>query len=84
MAHKKGQGSTRNGHDSIRSTAASRSTPARSSASARSSCARSATGSPGRNVGQGRDFTLFALQPGRVKYLPGRKVAIEPITAPQN
>ena len=27
---------------------------------------------PGKNVGQGRDFTLFALKDGKVKFIKGR------------
>ncbi len=36
---------------------------------------------PGLNVGCGRDFTLFALKDGRVKFSQGRRqlVSIEPI-----
>ena len=29
---------------------------------------------PGKNVGQGRDFTLFALKDGKVKFLKEGKV----------
>lgn len=37
---------------------------------------------PGPNVGQGRDFTLFALIDGRVKFLKkGRVVSIQPLEA---
>jgi len=28
---------------------------------------------PGKNVGQGRDFTLFALKDGKVKFVKGGK-----------
>ena len=30
---------------------------------------------PGKNVGQGRDFTLFALKDGKVKFIKDGKVA---------
>jgi large subunit ribosomal protein L27 len=40
---------------------------------------------PGRNVGLGRDFTLFALCDGTVKYQmwkgTRRKVSIQPVSA---
>jgi large subunit ribosomal protein L27 len=36
---------------------------------------------PGRNVGMGRDYTLFALVPGTVRYQVNRKVHIDPQTA---
>ena len=34
---------------------------------------------PGKNVGQGKDYTLFALVDGTVKFQSNRKVHIEPI-----
>jgi large subunit ribosomal protein L27 len=81
MAHKKGQGSTRNGRDSagqrrgVKVFAGERvsaggvlvrqlGTPIR----------------PGRGVGMGRDFTLFALRDGTVRYYRSRDhsfVAVE-------
>ena len=37
---------------------------------------------PGDNVGQGRDFTLFALKDGKVKFVKhGRAVSIVPAEA---
>ena len=37
---------------------------------------------PGRNVGCGRDFTLFALTDGNVKFdQNGRRINIEPVAA---
>jgi len=85
MAHKKGQGSTRNGRDSNPQYRGVK-VYAGEVVGIGAILVRQVGNRihPGRNVGQGRDFTLFALQLGRVKYLPGRKVAIEPITAPQN
>ena len=29
---------------------------------------------PGKNVGQGRDFTLFALKDGKVKFSPSSRI----------
>ena len=81
MAHKKGQGSIRNG---------------RASQSKRRGCQRFAgelvgAGNilvrqrgthfhPGENVGRGKDDTLFALCEGRVEYTKGarRKVHVRP------
>jgi len=74
MAHKKGQGSTRNGRDSpgqrrgikvyggqtVKSGSIlvrQRGTPIR----------------PGRGVGMGRDYTLFALKDGVVRYFRSRE-----------
>ena len=31
---------------------------------------------PGKNVGQGRDFTLFALKDGKVKFIKDRKSVV--------
>ena len=37
---------------------------------------------PGKNVGQGRDFTLFALKDGKVKFIKdGRVATIIPVEA---
>jgi large subunit ribosomal protein L27 len=78
MAHKKGQGSTRNGRDSnpqflgIKAYAGERLTTG--SIIVRQ---RGTKFMPGRNVGLGKDFTLFALADGQVKF-HGRKVSIVP------
>jgi large subunit ribosomal protein L27 len=69
MAHKKGQGSTRNGRDSI----GKRLGPKKSDGEV---CLagnilmrqRGTTFHPGRNVGVGGDYTLFALTAGKVKF----------------
>lgn len=37
---------------------------------------------PGPNVGEGRDHTLFALVDGKVKFLGGRRVSVQPAAAP--
>jgi large subunit ribosomal protein L27 len=82
MAHKKGQGSSRNGRDSqpkflgVKRYAGQlvqageilvrqRGTPLRA----------------GRNVGMGRDHTLFALCAGVVKSDPGRRISVVPAAA---
>ena len=69
MAHKKGQGSSRNGRDSAGQRFGTK----------RFGGERVKAGNilvrqlgtkihPGRNVGMGRDYTLFALTDGVVKY----------------
>ena len=77
MAHKKGQGASRNGRDS---NAQRRGIKAYGgeSVTAGSILVRQCGTKfhPGKNVGVGRDFTLFALKTGRVSYLPNRKVEI--------
>jgi len=77
MAHKKGQGASRNGRDS---NAQRRGIKAYGgeSVTAGSILVRQCGTKfhAGKNVGIGRDFTLFALKTGRVSYLPNRKVEI--------
>ena len=83
MAHKKGAGSTRNGRDSNsqrRGTKVYAGTEVR----AGNILVRQVGGSiaAGNNVGMGRDFTLFALVDGVVKYEwksnTKRKVSVYP------
>ena len=69
MAHKKGQGSTRNGRDS---NAQRRGVKVFAGQQARAgNILVRQVGTrihPGKNVGMGRDFTLFALIDGIVRY----------------
>ena len=69
MAHKKGAGSTRNGRDS-NSQKRGVKVYGGEQVSAGSILVRQvgSTIHPGRNVGLGSDFTLFALVDGVVKY----------------
>jgi large subunit ribosomal protein L27 len=69
MAHKKGGGSTRNGRDS-NSQRRGVKVFGGEQVNAGSILVRQVgeTISPGRNVGKGRDFTLFALVTGQVTY----------------
>lgn len=69
MAHKKGGGSTRNGRDS-NSQRRGVKVFGGEHVNAGSILVRQVgqTFAPGRNVGCGRDFTLFALVTGRVAY----------------
>jgi large subunit ribosomal protein L27 len=82
MAHKKGQGSTRNGRDSnaqYRGVKLGGGQFARTGAIIIRQC-----GTPfkaGRNVGRGRDDTLFALADGVVEFR-GRFVSV--IAAPKS
>ena len=80
MAHKKGQGSTRNGRDSnpqyrgVKLYGGQR-------AKAGSIIVRQ-LGSrfkAGRNTRLGRDFTLFATAPGVVYFGTGRRVHVDPV-----
>ena len=69
MAHKKGAGSTRNGRDS---NSQRRGVKVYGGETVRAGniLVRQVgeTISPGKGVGKGKDFTLFALRDGQVKY----------------
>jgi large subunit ribosomal protein L27 len=69
MAHKKAGGSSRNGRDS-ESKRLGVKRYAGESVRAGSIIVRQRGSSfhPGRNVGMGRDFTLFAMSEGKVKF----------------
>ncbi|MSU78394.1 MAG: 50S ribosomal protein L27 [Gemmataceae bacterium] len=78
MAHKKGQGSTRNGRDSnakrLGIKAYGGETVSAGSIIVRQ---RGTRFHPGRNVGMGRDHTLFALVDGKVEFQSnGKRIAI--------
>jgi large subunit ribosomal protein L27 len=81
MAHKKGQGSTRNGRDSrpqyLGIKAYAGETVTAGSIIVRQ---RGTKFKAGKNVGLARDDSLFALADGKVKYA-NYKVSIEPIPA---
>jgi large subunit ribosomal protein L27 len=79
MAHKKGQGSTRNGRDSnaqYRGVKLSGGQRARLGSIIIRQCGTPFK--PGRNVGRGRDDTLFALTDGTVEF-HGRVVSVIPV-----
>ncbi len=82
MAHKKGQGSTRNGRDSnpqFRGVKAYGGETVRAGSILVRQCGTRFH--PGRNVGVGSDFTLFALTDGVVRFQSRRRVTIEPVAA---
>lgn len=74
MAHKKGMGSTRNGRDSnpqfLGVKAHDQQVVTAGSILVRQ---RGTPIHPGENVGRGKDDTLFALIPGRVRYVTSGK-----------
>lgn len=81
MAHKKGQGSSRNGRDS---NAQRRGVKRFGGESVRSGYIlvrqRGTQYHAGANVGQGTDYTLFALTDGVVKFdREGRRVSVVPV-----
>lgn len=82
MAHKKGQGSTRNGRDSnpqFRGVKAYGGQTVRAGSIIVRQCGTQFHA--GRNVGTGSDFTLFALTDGVVRFQSRRRVAVEPLAA---
>ncbi len=69
MAHKKAGGSSRNGRDSIsKRLGVKRYDGQQVLAGNILVRQRGSTFHPGRNVGMGKDFTLFAKEAGRVKF----------------
>lgn len=82
MAHKKGQGSTRNGRDSnpqyLGIKAYAGQTVTTGSIIVRQ---RGTKFKAGKNVGLGRDDSLFALADGVVKFATNNKVSVEPAAA---
>lgn len=69
MAHKKGQGSTRNGRDSNPKYLGLKRHDGNSVKAGNILVRQRGTRiHPGRNVGMGRDHTLFALRDGVVRY----------------
>ena len=79
MAHKKGQGSSRNGRDSNPQYRGIKRYGGQT-VTAGTTIVRQVRSiyHEGRNVGRGSDFTLFALTDGVVRFSPGRKVNIDP------
>lgn len=84
MAHKKGGGSTRNGRDSqpqYRGVKLYGGEAARTGNIIVRQCGT--VFKPGRNVGLGRDHTLFALADGVIEFR-GRFVSVMPVEAAAN
>ncbi|HIG80547.1 MAG TPA: 50S ribosomal protein L27 [Verrucomicrobiales bacterium] len=88
MAHKKGQGSVKNGRDSnAKSLGLKVGNQQLVNAGTILIRQRGTKWHKGANVGIGRDHTLFALETGRVKFDKTRgksRVNIEPEAAAQN
>ncbi|MEI6533814.1 MAG: 50S ribosomal protein L27 [Verrucomicrobiaceae bacterium] len=81
MAHKKGQGSVKNGRDSkskrlgIKKFGCQAVIPGNIIARQRGQKWR-----PGKNVGMGRDHTIFSLIEGRVRFdQEGRRINVDPV-----
>ena len=86
MAHKKGQGSSTNGRDSIgKRLGVKRFAGQHVRAGSILVRQRGSTFKPGNNVGEGRDYTLFAKIDGIVEFKnQGKKrrfISIQPVSA---
>jgi large subunit ribosomal protein L27 len=82
MAHKKGQGSTRNGRDSnpqYRGVKRWGGQEVKAGTILVRQCGTRFRA--GHNVGIGSDFTLFALVPGTVRFQANRRVDVDPAAA---
>ncbi|HPF41283.1 MAG TPA: 50S ribosomal protein L27 [Phycisphaerae bacterium] len=78
MAHKKGQGSTRNGRDSSPQFRGIKRYDGQEVTVGTILVRQCGTPfKPGMYVGRGKDDTLFALRDGKVQF-QGRRVSIEP------
>lgn len=83
MAHKKGQGSSRNGRDSLPKRRGIKKFGGESVIAGNILVRQVGTKwHPGRNVGKGRDYTLFALCDGTVAFdQGGKRINIVPAEA---
>ncbi|MGE4601880.1 MAG: 50S ribosomal protein L27 [Planctomycetota bacterium] len=80
MAHKKGQGASRNGRDSNAQNRGVKKYGGESVLAGNILVRQCGTKfHPGRNVGMGRDFTLFALSDGVVRYGTRKRIHIDPV-----
>jgi len=81
MAHKKGQGSSRNGRDSNPKMLGIKIYGGQYAAPGNIICRQRGTRwRPGKNVGIGRDWTIFSLVEGTVKFdQGGRRINVTPL-----
>lgn len=80
MAHKKGQGSTRNGRDSLAKRRGIKKFAGQRVTAGNILARQCGTKwHPGRGVGMGNDYTLFALMEGTVYFdRDGRRINVRP------
>jgi len=82
MAHKKGGGSSKNGRDSHSKRLGIKVGDGQAiRAGGIIVRQRGARWVENNNVGTGRDFTLFSLVDGKVKFESGRRISVYPATA---
>ena len=85
MAHKKGQGSVKNGRDSVSKRLGVKKFGNQDVVAGSIIVRQRGTKFlPGRNVGLGRDYTIYALIDGIVRFdRNGRRVNVEPVSVAQ-
>ena len=83
MAHKKGQGSVKNGRDSVSKRLGVKKFGSQVVVAGNIIIRQRGTKwQPGRNVGLGRDYTIFALVDGTVLFdRGGRRVNVVPVAS---
>ena len=83
MAHKKGQGSVKNGRDSVSKRLGVKKFGSQVVEAGNIIIRQRGTKFiPGKNVGLGRDYTIWALVPGTVRFdREGRRVNVDPAVA---
>ncbi len=82
MAHKKGQGASSNGRDSNPQFRGVKRYGGQSVTAGTILVRQCGTRfKRGHNVGQGNDYTLFALVDGTVRFQSGRRVHVDPLNA---
>ena len=82
MAHKKGQGSVKNGRDSVSKRLGVKKFGSQEVIAGNIIIRQKGNKfHPGKNVGQGSDFTLFALADGVVKFHQSRKRVVHVVPA---
>ena len=83
MAHKKGQGSVKNVRDSISKRLGVKKFGDQNVIAGNIIIRQRGTKFvPGRNVGLGRDYTIFSLVDGKVRFdRAGRRVNVDPVVA---
>jgi large subunit ribosomal protein L27 len=82
MAHKKGQGSTRNGRDSNPQYRGVKRYGGQTVTAGTIIIRQCGTKfKPGQNVGLGKDYTIYAMVDGVVRYQTGRRVHVDAVGA---
>lgn len=83
MAHKKGQGSVKNGRDSVSKRLGVKKFGGQHVLAGNIIVRQRGTKfQPGLNVGLGRDYTIFSLVEGRVRFdRGGRRINVDPLPA---